>query len=245
MAGPASTSHMCGLAGPLGRVNRPPSLSKPAKKGGCMKSVVVAGLVMALGFPQLALAQQAAPAPAPAPAAASAPPSAQSPADPSTPAAAPKKPDDTLFKIKRYFLARPKEQPSRLERLLVAGGATVVAVAGVGIGVGFGLWALSDYLCLRDVNACADRPIAARKLEGTNFLQARLEGERKALAADMGYLMAATFTAVAALGYASAFWPSGWWPFQNEEVLDAEPLPGTAAPAPAPAAAPATDGGAK
>ncbi len=222
-----------------------------------MKNLLAVGLCTALlsAAPASLLAQDpgatAAPAPAsPAPAAAA--PAAE---------AAPKK--DPLKTMKDYLLNRPKDGPSRLERLLVASGAGMVSVVALGVGLGFGVWALLDYQCLRNIQSCNDGRSEGSKITGANFLKARQTGERKALAADMGYLMAGTFALVAVLGLAAAFWPSGWWPFSVEDVVEAAPSqvvtemapaaqpapeaqPAAAPPAetPAPAPQPAPQGGA-
>jgi hypothetical protein len=174
-----------------------------------MRAFMVTGLCTALAVAtaQPARAQDS---PAPAPSAEAAPPAA-------------KKDDDTLGKVKKYLLSRPKDAPSRLERIIVSSGAGAVSVVGLGVGIGFGLWALYDYQCLRDVKACNNNRTGGDKITGTKFLQARQVGERKALVADMGYLMAVTFAGVAALGLASAFWPSGWWPFATEDVVETAP----------------------
>lgn len=160
--------------------------------------------------------------------------------------AADAKGEDMVARVKRYMLSRPKDQPTRLERLIVAAGAGTLAMVGLAVGVGFGTWALVDYLCLTNIKQCNENRPDGRKIEGTNFLNARLEGERKALVADMGYLVAATFTVVFVLGLAAAFWPAGWWPFGTEEVLEAAAppaeaeAPAEATPAEAPAEQPAT-----
>lgn len=85
-----------------------------------------------------------------------------------------------------------------LERIIVASVAGAVAVAGLATGITFGILAQQEYDCLKDVVACnqdRDDP-----LEGTEFLDARAEVERKALYADMGYLVALTAATVAVVG---------------------------------------------
>ena len=99
------------------------------------------------------------------------------------------------------------DAPSDLERIIVAGAAGAVAVVGLGVGITFGVLALNDYNCLKDVVACnADRD---DKIEGTKYLDARAEVERKALYADMGYLVAATAATVAIVGTVELLLGSG------------------------------------
>jgi len=89
-------------------------------------------------------------------------------------------------------------EPLDLERIIVASVAGVVAVAGLATGITFGILAQQEYDCLNDVVACnADRD---DPIEGTDFLDARAEVERKALYADMGYLVAVTAATVAIVG---------------------------------------------
>jgi len=183
-----------------------------------------------------------------------APTSSEVPAATAAPAA--KKDDDTVSKVRKYLLTRPSGQPSRLERLIVASVASVIAAGALAGGVGMGVWAYLDYQCLKGVSSCNKGRTDNEQIKGTNFLRYRADGERKALLADMLYLAAITGAAVAVLGVASAFWPAGWWPFASDEqpadipprqvvteippVQVDQPAPITE-PAPAPDAAPAPE----
>ncbi|MEW5853474.1 MAG: hypothetical protein AB2A00_32155, partial [Myxococcota bacterium] len=213
-----------------------------------MRSVLFATLLaVALAHSAPAHAQSEAPPPA-TPSAQGIPPEPV-PAAPDGKASKPK--EDTVTKIKDYFLKGPKDQPTRLERLLVAAGASVLAAVGFGVGIGFGIWAWMDFQCLRDVPTCNKSRPADQQITGTGFLAARAEGERKALFADMGYLLGVTFLGVAVMAVAATFWPAGWWPFYAEEppmptpptslVADSSAPPPAPAPTPAPEAAPAPE----
>ncbi|MBN2361063.1 MAG: hypothetical protein JXR83_16525 [Deltaproteobacteria bacterium] len=99
------------------------------------------------------------------------------------------------------------DTPSDLERIIVAGAAGAVAVAGLAVGITFGVLALGEYNCLKDVVACNEG--RTDKIEGTKYLDARAEVERKALYADMGYLVAATAATVAIVGTVELLLGSG------------------------------------
>jgi hypothetical protein len=131
--------------------------------------------------------------------------------------------EDAVTKVRKYLLTRTGNMPNRLERLIVAGLGAGASVAGLGVGIGFGIWAWMDHRCLSNVPACNETRPSDRQIEGTGFLAARADGERKALYADMGYLAAVTFAAVAGLSVAAAFWPAGWWPFASADLPDVVP----------------------
>jgi hypothetical protein len=141
-------------------------------------------------------------------------------ADPPDPAPAAAEDEAVPVKVARFFLDRTGDRPSRVERLLVAGGASGLSAVGLGIGVGFGIWSYMDFQCLSDVPACNKTRKKSEQITGTNFLTRRAEGERKAIVADMGYLVAATFAAVAGLALVASLWPDTWWPFNAEEPPD-------------------------
>ncbi|MFH1810342.1 MAG: hypothetical protein ABIJ09_16470 [Pseudomonadota bacterium] len=101
----------------------------------------------------------------------------------------------------------PVDSSADLERLIVTGVAGGVAVVGLGVGITFGVLALNDYNCLSDVVECnktLDEPII-----GDKYLDARAEVERKALYADMGFLVAATAATVAIVGAVEMLLGSG------------------------------------
>lgn len=152
-------------------------------------------------------AQESTPAPEPAPADTAAQPETKTlEAAPADAAAAPAA--DPAPEAKPEAKAEAAtDAPSDLERIIVAGAAGAVAVAGLAVGVTFGVLALGEYNCLKDVVACnADR---TDKIEGTKYLDARAEVERKALYADMGYLVAATAATVAIVGTVELLLGSG------------------------------------
>ena len=115
-------------------------------------------------------------------------------------------------KVRNFLLARRGDEPMRLERLLLASGALILSGMGVVLGAGAGYLAYQDYRCLRDIAACNSVRPDDRKIEGTQYLALRAEGERKAVLADMGWLLAVTSLGVAASMTALTFWPAAWWP---------------------------------
>ena len=93
---------------------------------------------------------------------------------------------------------KKKMDPITKERIIVASVAGGIAVAGLATGLVFGIQAQKQFNCLKDINECNKN--LEDKIEGTEYLDARAEVERKALYADMGYLISGNAVIVAIVG---------------------------------------------
>lgn len=99
------------------------------------------------------------------------------------------------------------DEPSLLERQIVAIVASGVAVVALAAGVGLGVFAYVQYQCLADVIACNEN--LEDPITGTELFDARANVEQLALLADMAYLFAAASALVAVTGFIRGFFFTG------------------------------------
>jgi hypothetical protein len=148
--------------------------------------------------PSSAPASEPAPAPQPPPPAPT--PAEEPPAEEPPPAAEP--------------AVSSGDDPTVMERRLVAYVSSGVAVVALGTGIALGVIAADGFSCLENVEDCNARD-GMDPIEGEAFLEKKSEVESMALFADMAFVVAGAAAIVAVTGYIRGYWLTGE---ENDEV---------------------------